>query len=296
MSMKQNVITLNYKKELNNCKIEEASNALYSNGYLYELDELMPGFEEYPLDIAMKNNDSKLFDKLYVKKATKVINKVEFVKWLCKIDRFDCINTFYDLKQLDFTDIGSSYPSTKKEIFEISNCILYYTIFHDKIDLYEKLCNGKYIESIAFDPIKNEISFSKISVASFVLKKSPIALVLHLMENNFNFFTEVINHPGSFRLGNGWTKKRVLIKDCFSRQELLSHFYKKYEPNDILYALLYWKNYDLIDLYLEQYSSDIKNLSHYEIKKFEKYPEAIQYIERIMLFSDNSSASKPKRK
>jgi hypothetical protein len=293
---KQNLIKLKYQKELIACRLEVASNAMHSSDIMYALDELIPGFEEYPLDIAMKNNDVALFDNLYKNKATKICHNAEFVKWLCKIDRFECIETFYDLNQLDFTDFGTSFPSSKKEIYEVSNCIIYYTIFHDRIDHFENFCNGNYPAYIAFDPIKNEISFSKISVASFILRKSPMTIVLHLIENNFNFFTEVFDYPGSIWLGNNWTKKRVLISDCFFRQELLSHFYKKYEPKDILYSLLYWKKYDLIDLYLEEYSSGIRNLSHYEIIGFEKYPEAIQYIERIKMFSNNSIASKPKRK
>ena len=179
LKKEQYLIKCKFQDELENNKIRIAASTLKSNIDIYDLNNEIQDFNEFPLDIAMKSDDIELFKILYSKNARNVNKRSEFVQWLCKINQFECIADYYDINELKFIDYDTTFPPTfESELYKVAHCIIYYTLYHKRIDLYEKYCNGNYVEHIGFDPIKNSVSANKISVAKYVLQNFNNSLIV----------------------------------------------------------------------------------------------------------------------
>ena len=274
---KHSIIYQNYLTDLDISKAEIARKTFYSNECIYDTNELIPDFNEFPLDIARQCNDPEFLDYLISKGATSVKDSLIFLLWLCEKGKFEYIELFTSFEKIKLK--ASSYVHNNEYYKDygygdkLTITYLLNTIAYNKPELffkYGKLPNGKYPLRLCEN--KHSEGFS-ISIGQFALSKSSNETIKTLADYDKEFFYS----------------SKELAEGCFKDNELADLFLRK-APTDSLYTLFKAGRIELIKELIEMNCFDF---SEVELSKFRPFfkPEN-NYIIKYLAFQTSKPLTK----
>lgn len=277
---KQLKIQKKFEYESLKCKAETALKSFYDHENIYPINEIMPDFEEFPLDIARIKNDIIFFDYLINKGAISVSEPYVFAGWLCKIGKFEYLNLFVDLSKLRILRVGE-FPNIENEKKRwLTGCILYYTIAYNRLDLFYKFEKEQLIKDargICFKEDSTFNTYSSITIGRVAVKHSKLETIKNLF-GKYSFF-----EPIPYR---SYIDNYVLDVNCFRDIETASFFMEKLMV-DSIYSLLYWKKNDILNQLLKSNDFNFSEIYLSGLREFLK-PENNSIFEFLALVNSFS--------
>lgn len=251
---KQKEIKKEYENKALKSKMEIAQNTFMQHPYNYELDEKMPGINEFPLDIARLNDNVQFLEFLLNKNATKVSNSYSFRKWLCKKGKFEYLPDFFD-RDINIYD---------------KDYILYYALYYNRLDIFKKYSLDEFGYKITEVDIGESIllnSKSWLSIGQIAAKYSNLEIVKELSDE-YDFYINMsekgIHTSNKSNQGN---KKRVLDINCFRDNETSLFFINKY-TSDSIYAMFYWNKTEFLNEVIKSEKFDLSNIDLSSLSDF----------------------------
>lgn len=251
---KHAIIHESYLKELEVCKALIAKASLYSSESAYDLNQLMPDFNMYPLDVARVSDDSDFLEFLLSKGATKVVDSYRFAEWLCKIGKFEYLIDFVDLTKLQLIRVGSSIDYGQQKNYRLTQSILYYSIVNNRLDIFKEYGSGRFnkdISEVNFSKTnQNYYSLNYISVGLIAVKHSTLETIKELY-GKCTFFENIKSNYGS--------TKTILSEHCF-RDYDTAYFFLDKLPVDSIYAMFYWNKIELLQSFIISEKFNLGNI------------------------------------
>lgn len=239
------IIHANYLEELEICKAIIAKEAFYSSENAYSLNQLMPVFDAYPLDIARISNDPEFLEYLLLRGATKVEDSYKFAEWLCKIGKFEYLINFVDLTKLQLIRADSSVSNNQLNNYRLTECILYNSIIQNKLDVFYKYGRDLFKKEIS------EVNFNEINQKYYIHNYKSVG-ILAVEFSNIETVKELYGKCSFFenvKINFGYTIS-VLSKYCFRDYETAYFFLIKL-PVDSIFAMFYWNKIDLLRSFID---------------------------------------------
>lgn len=251
---KQSLIHTQYLKDLDLCRAEIAKNSFYLNEDIYDVNEILLDFNDFPLDVARISNDILFFNYLLSKGANRVEDPYKLAEWLCSIGKFEYLTNFVDLSKLQLIRVGSSIHNDQLKNYRLTECILYYAIINNRLDIFYKYGRDMFKKEISEvnyrDITQNNFNHNCISVGILAVKFSSIETVKELY-GKCNFFENI-------KSNFGYTKA-ILSEYCFRDYETANFFMEKLTI-DSTFGLLYWKKEKLLQLLIDSKKFDFSNI------------------------------------
>ncbi|WP_372650404.1 hypothetical protein [Draconibacterium sp.] len=256
LNTKQLEIEKEYQIIAEKSKANIAIKTFYNNESLYPINERIPDYREYPLDMAMLGDNIDFLEYLLGKKAKKVQDSYVFASWLCKKGKFEYLHDFIDLSKLKLVRVGDSIREDERKDSWFTEYLLFYTIVNNRLDLFKKYGQDKFNKRITEIYFKEDFSSHRtsfFSVGQVAVKYSNFDVIKNLSQNFYDFY---------IRVGDGGfysNKKNVLDENCFRDKETAFFFIQKY-TTDSIYALFYWNRTEFLAEIIKSNAFDLSKI------------------------------------